>query len=244
MELRTIASLFEDQVKDLYSAEVQLLKVLTKMAARAQSPSLREAFEAHVEETREHVERLKRIGEDLGIRLGGKKCAAMEGIIEEGTELLEADGDGAVIDEALIITAQRAEHYEITAYGSARTLARHLGLERAAEELQRTLDEESATDEKLTRISLDEILPMTGPGTGEGIRGEEEGFEMELAEETTSARGRGRRGGRAASTQRTAGRTASGRGGTRTKKSKPAAGAARGRGKTAAKGRTGTSRRR
>ena len=98
MELRTIESLFEDQLKDLYSAEAQLLKALQKMAKRAESDSLRQAFERHLDQTREHVERLKGLGEELGLRLGGKKCAAMEGIIEEGSEVLDADGDALRLD--------------------------------------------------------------------------------------------------------------------------------------------------
>src|SRR5688572_2262504 len=158
------------------------------MAKRAESPQLREAFQRHLEETQQHVDRLRGIGEDLEVKLGGKKCRAMEGIIEEGAEVLEADGEGPVIDAALVAAAQRAEHYEITAYGTARTLAKHLGHEEAAMELQRTLEEESATDEKLTQISVDELLPAMGQGMQGGARARME----EGAGEEADAGGTGR----------------------------------------------------
>jgi ferritin-like metal-binding protein YciE len=129
------------------------------MAKKASADGLKEAILSHLEETKGHVERLDRIGEDLGVKLSGKKCKAMEGLIEEGAEVLESDGPGAVIDSALIAAAQRVEHYEISAYGTARALAEHLGHTEAASLLQETLDEESAADQKLSSISLEEILP-------------------------------------------------------------------------------------
>ena len=134
------------------------MKALPKMAKKA-SPALKEAITSHLEETKHHVERLDQIGQTLGIKLTGKKCKAMEGLIEEGAEVLEAEGPGPVIDSALIAAAQRVEHYEISAYGSARALAGQLGHEEVVELLQETLDEESAADEKLTSISEEEILP-------------------------------------------------------------------------------------
>ncbi len=159
MKLSTLAKLFEDQLKDLYSAETQLTKALPKMAKKSSTPELKEAILSHLEETRGQVGRLKEIGEKLGLKLTGKKCKAMEGLIEEGAEVLEAEGPGAVLDAALIAAAQRVEHYEISAYGTARTLAEHLGHEEAVELLQETLDEESAADEKLSSISLEDVLP-------------------------------------------------------------------------------------
>lgn len=159
MKLPTLAKLFDDQLKDLHSAEAQLVKALPKLAKRSSSEDLKEAFTAHLEETKQHVERLDRIGEALGIKLTGKKCKAMEGLIEEGSEILEAEGPGAVIDAALIAGAQRVEHYEISAYGTARALAERLGFADAVKLLQETLDEESAADEKLSTISLNEVLP-------------------------------------------------------------------------------------
>ena len=159
MKMPTLAKLLEDQLKDLYSAESQLVKALPKMAKKASSKGLKGAFTSHLEETKHHVERLEEIGQALEIKLAGKKCKAMEGLVEEGSEVIEAEGPGPIIDSALIAAAQRVEHYEISAYGTARTLAEHLGHADVVELLQETLDEESAADEKLTSISTDEILP-------------------------------------------------------------------------------------
>jgi ferritin-like metal-binding protein YciE len=159
VKLATIAELLEDQLKDLYSAENQLVKALPKIAKKASAAGLKEAVTSHLEETKGHVERLNTIGESLGIKLSGKKCKAMQGLIEEGAEVLEAEGPGPVIDSAIIAAAQRVEHYEISAYGSARTLAEQLGHADAVKLLQETLDEESAADEKLTSVSEEEVLP-------------------------------------------------------------------------------------
>jgi ferritin-like metal-binding protein YciE len=160
MNAPTIAGLFEDQIKDIYSAETQLLKALPKLAKKASTQELKHAIASHFEETRNQVMRLDQIGESLGIKLTGKKCKAMEGLIEEGEEILGAEGPQAVIDAALIVAAQRAAHYEISAYGSARAFAKQLGHEDVVELLQTALDEESAADEKLTSISEKEVLPM------------------------------------------------------------------------------------
>ena len=159
MKLPTIAKLLEDQLKDIYNAENQLVKALPKMAKKASFKGLKEAITSHLEETKHHVERLNEIGEALGIKLTGKKCKAMEGLIAEGAEVLEAEGPGPVIDAALIAAAQRVEHYEISAYGSARALAGQLGHEDVVQLLNETLDEESAADEKLTSLSEEDILP-------------------------------------------------------------------------------------
>ena len=159
MKLPTLAKLLEDQLKDIHSAETQLVKALPRLAKKASSKPLKEAITSHLGETKHHVERLDQIGAALGIKLTGKKCKAMEGLIDEGAEVLEADGPGPVIDSALIAAAQRVEHYEISAYGSARALAGQLGHEDVVELLQETLDEESAADAKLTSLSEDEILP-------------------------------------------------------------------------------------
>jgi ferritin-like metal-binding protein YciE len=159
MKLPTIAKLLEDQLKDLHSAEAQLVKALPKMAKKSSSKGLKEAITSHLQETKHHVERLDQIGQTLGIKITGKKCKAMEGLIEEGAEVLEAEGPGPVIDSALIAAAHRVEHYEISAYGSARALAGQLGHDEIVELLQETLEEESAADEKLTSLSEEEILP-------------------------------------------------------------------------------------
>lgn len=157
MALRTLEDLFVKELKDLYSAEKQILKALPKMAKSASSEKLREGFEEHREQTEGHVERLEKIFENLGKPSRGVKCAAMEGILEEGKELLEEDADEAVMDAALIAAAQRVEHYEIAAYGTVRTLARMLGNSEAEELLQQTLDEEKQTDEKLTELAESEV---------------------------------------------------------------------------------------
>jgi ferritin-like metal-binding protein YciE len=170
MKLSTLTELLHDQLKDLYSAESQLIKALPKMAKAASSEHLRQAFRSHLEETREQVKRLQRVGETLGVKLKGKKCQAMEGLLEEGKEVLESDGEGPVLDLALIAAAQRVEHYEISAYGSARTLAEQMGHEEVVALLQETLDEESAADEKLTQIAEQEVYPQALEGEEE--RGE------------------------------------------------------------------------
>lgn len=167
MKLTSVDQLLEEELKDLYSAESQLVKALPKMAKAASNEMLSEAFLAHLEETKGQVERLDSIGKKLGIKLTGKKCKAMEGLLEEGKEILEMDGASALIDAALIGAAQRVEHYEISGYGTARTLAEHLGHAEVAQLLDQTLEEESATDEKLTKISMEEVLPSSNEMDGE-----------------------------------------------------------------------------
>lgn len=151
--------LLEDELKDLFSAENQLVKALPKMAKKASSPKLQKAFSDHLKQTEGHVDRLQRIGEMLGIKLTGKKCHAMEGLVEEGKEVIAEDGKSVVIDAALIGAAQRVEHYEIAAYGTVRAIAQTLGHEKVVKLLQATLDEEGAADKLLTDISEGEILP-------------------------------------------------------------------------------------
>ena len=157
--MNTLHELLKDELKDLYNAENQLIKALPKMAKKASTESLKAAFTAHLEETKGQVERLKQIGELMEIRLPGKKCKAMEGLVEEGSEILEEEGKSPLIDAALIGAAQRVEHYEIAAYGTAKAFAEHLGLSKVVKLLDATLAEESAADDKLSKISLEEILP-------------------------------------------------------------------------------------
>lgn len=152
-EENPLQELLEDELKDLFSAENQMLKALPRLAKGASSPELKRAFEKHVEETRKQVERLELIGQQLDIKLTGKKCKAMEGLIEEGKEMLQEDFEESTLDAGLIGAAQKAEHYEIAAYGTARTHAQILGLTKAAKLLQQTLDEEAATDKKLTQLA-------------------------------------------------------------------------------------------
>ncbi len=152
-EMNPLEELLVDELKDIYSAESQIVKALPKMVKGASSPDLKRAFERHLEETRRQVERLNQIGDALGIKMTGKKCKGMEGLIEEGKELLEEDLDENAIDAGLIGAAQKVEHYEIAAYGTARTHAALLGYTKVAKLLQQTLTEEETTDRKLTQLA-------------------------------------------------------------------------------------------
>jgi ferritin-like metal-binding protein YciE len=158
-KLNTLADLFEHELKDLYSAEEQILKALPKMAKAAEHHELRNAFEEHERVTQDQVRRLDMIADDLGLKLKGHKCRGIEGIIKEGEELIGSRTNADVLDAALIGAAQRVEHYEIAGYGTARTFARRLGHDRAAELLQQTLDEEGRTDQRLTRIAESMVNP-------------------------------------------------------------------------------------
>ena len=142
-----------DEIRDLYNAEKQLTKALPKMAKGATSEELREAFESHLEETEGQVTRLERVFELLDEKPRGKHCAGMAGIVEEGSEKLQEDAEDSVMDAMLIASAQKVEHYEIAAYGTARTHAEMLGYRRIAKLLQQTLNEEGATDKKLTQLA-------------------------------------------------------------------------------------------
>lgn len=153
MKLKTLDDLLLDQLKDLYNAEQQLVKALPKMAKAAESEELRTAFTDHLEETRGQVERLEKVFDLLEAPHRGKKCKAMEGLIEEGKELMEEDAEPTVLDAGLIGAAQKVEHYEIASYGTARSIARLLGHDDVADLLQETLDEEGAADKKLTELA-------------------------------------------------------------------------------------------
>lgn len=159
MKLDTLQQLYTDELRDLYNAENQLLKALPKMAKAASSEELKEAFEKHMEQTKSHVERLEEVFEELGEKPKGKTCRAMKGLIEEGLEILERDGDESVIDAGIIVAAQKVEHYEIAGYGSVRTFAHLIGQNKAAELLQTTLDEESETNELLNRLAESVVNP-------------------------------------------------------------------------------------
>jgi ferritin-like metal-binding protein YciE len=153
MSMDSLKDLYIDELKDLYNAENQLLKALPRMARKASAPELKRAFQEHLKQTEGHVNRLEKIFKGLGEKPTGKTCKAMKGLVEEGKEIIEEDGDDAVLDAALIGAAQKVEHYEIAGYGVARTFASLLGEEEAMESLQRTLNEEGETDKKLTQIA-------------------------------------------------------------------------------------------
>lgn len=156
---KELSDLYKEELKDLYSAESQLVAALPKMAKAASSPDLKKAFESHLEETKVQIQRLEQVFEEIEGSPRGKKCKAMEGLVEEGSELIKekADFEPAVLDAALIGAAQRIEHYEIAAYGTVRTFAQQLGYTKAVNLLQQTLDEESAADEKLTTLAVSGI---------------------------------------------------------------------------------------
>jgi ferritin-like metal-binding protein YciE len=159
MKLNTLQKLYTDELRDLYNAENQLLKALPKMAKAASSEDLKEAFEKHLEQTKGHVERLEQVFEELGEKPKGKTCRAMKGLIEEGSEILEEDGEESVLDAGIIVAAQKVEHYEIAGYGSVRTFAHLLGKDKSAELLQTTLDEESETNEILNKLAESVVNP-------------------------------------------------------------------------------------
>ena len=163
MALATMHDLMIAELKDLYSAETQLVKALPKMAKGVAAPSLRKAFEDHLAQTQEQVSRLEQIFEMLGTSPRGKKCKGMEGLLEEGTEMLEEEGDPAVKDAGIIAAAQRVEHYEIAAYGSTLAFATLMGHSEIAELLETTLNEEKAADELLSTIAEEEVN-VSAPG--------------------------------------------------------------------------------
>ena len=153
LKLNSLRDLLVEELRDLYSAETQLVEALPKMAQAATSQELRSAFEHHLEETRGHVSRLESIFQKIGEGSSGETCEAMKGLVKEGEILVKAQGEPDVRDAGLIGAAQRVEHYEMAGYGTARSLARRLGENQAAETLQRTLNEEAQANEKLTSIA-------------------------------------------------------------------------------------------
>ncbi len=157
MALATMHDLMIEELKDLYSAETQLVKALPKMAKGVTTPTLRKAFEDHLVQTQEQVARLEQIFEMLGSSPRGKKCKGMEGLLEEAVEMLEEDGDALVKDAGIIASAQRVEHYEIAAYGSTLAFATLMGHSEIAELLETTLNEEKEADVLLSTIATDEV---------------------------------------------------------------------------------------
>jgi ferritin-like metal-binding protein YciE len=170
MSLDSLEKLFVEELKDVYNAEKQILRALPRMAKAASAPQLQQAFTKHLKETEGQVQRLERVFQELGQSARGKTCKGMQGLLEEGKEVLEKDGEPAVIDAALIASAQRVEHYEIAAYGCLRTYAQLLGYSQAEQLLQQTLKEEEATDKKLTDLGesgINEAAASAGAGIGE-----------------------------------------------------------------------------
>jgi ferritin-like metal-binding protein YciE len=170
MEQSALQELYVDELKDIYSAETQMVKALPKMANAATSEELRSGFEDHLEQTKGHVQRLEQIFQTLGEKPTGKKCKGMEGLISEGQEVMEEDFESDVMDAALISAAQRVEHYEIAAYGTVRTYAQILGDKEAVGLLEQTLEEEKETDQKLTDLAGDINIRTAGTAEQESSR--------------------------------------------------------------------------
>jgi len=168
MKMQNLEDVLTDELKDIYSVEQQLLKALPKMA-KAADGELRAAFEEHLEQTKTHADRIEEICDQLKISPSGKKCMGMEGIVKEGTEVMRADASPDSMNAALIGAAQRAEHYEIAAYGTARTHARQLGYANTVNLLNQTLEEEKETDARLTRLAESSV----------NVRASMEGGDME-----------------------------------------------------------------
>lgn len=165
-ETNGLRGIYVEQLRDLYDAEHRLIKALPKMAKAADSEELRSGIEAHLQQTKGHAERLEQIFESMGEQPKAKKCKGIEGIVSEASEVLRESLEGPVMDAAIIANAQRAEHYEIAAYGSVRSFAEELGETKAASLLQQTLNEEKETDAKLTQMSQ-----MINPRAVGGLRG-------------------------------------------------------------------------
>jgi len=157
MTIKTTRELLIDELRDIYHAEKQLVRALPKMAKAAKSPKLRQAFEQHLDETKGQVERLEQVFEQMDTRSSGKRCEAMEGLIEEAKEMMEEIKTREVLDAALIMGAQKVEHYEIAAYGSACALAEALGQNDIKQLLEETLNEEKAADQKLNQLAISEV---------------------------------------------------------------------------------------
>lgn len=164
MPVKTVQDLFVEELRDIYHAEKQILKALPKMAKAASNPELRQAFELHLEQTKGQIERLEQVFEELDVAKRGKRCEAMEGLIEEARSTMEEIEDKSVLDVGMIINAQKVEHYEIAGYGSLVALARQLGQNKVVSLLEETLNEEKETDRKLNELALSVANPEASSG--------------------------------------------------------------------------------
>jgi ferritin-like metal-binding protein YciE len=193
MALDNLNALLTEQLQDIYYAEKQLVKALPKMAKAANTEELVTAFTDHLEQTKEHVTRLERAFEALGVTAKAKKCPAIEGLIEEAAEMIEEEGEPPVLDAGLIASAQRVEHYEIAAYGSARAFAEALGNDQVVAILDETLGEEHAADELLGSIAMDTVIPAAlelGGGSEKGEGEDEEAEEEAVTHKASGNKGR------------------------------------------------------
>jgi ferritin-like metal-binding protein YciE len=188
MKENTLRDLFIDELRDLYDAENRLVKAIPKMAKAAESDELRSGFEHHLEQTKVHVERLKKVLTSLDEKPTAKKCPGMAGIVQEGDEMMDEGYEGSVKDAALISTAQRVEHYEIAAYGCVHSWAEELGETEAAAILEKTLNEEKETDAKLTELAEQ----INASANSEGAKEEETEEEGEEETRATMRKGKSR----------------------------------------------------
>ena len=193
MSLDNLNDLLTEQLQDIYYAEKQLVKALPKMVKAANTPELVTAFTDHLEQTKEHVARLERAFEAMGVTAKAKKCPAIEGLIEEASEMIEEEGEPSVLDAGLIASAQRVEHYEIAAYGNARAFAEALGNNDVVAILDETLGEEHAADELLGTIAMDTVIPAAleaGGGAEEMQEEDEDEEEVAATVKASSSKGR------------------------------------------------------
>jgi len=190
MALESLQELYLEQLKDLHSAEEQIIEALPKMIEQTSHAELRQAFELHLKQTKEQLRRLDQIGQRARQKLTGHTCKGMEGLLEEGEEMLKERADSDVLDAALIAAAQRVEHYEIAGYGCARTYARMLGLTDDAKLLQQTLDEEGDTDHLLTDLAERVVNIEALTGDRQVGRTAQRGADMSTGSSSTSRKGR------------------------------------------------------
>jgi ferritin-like metal-binding protein YciE len=168
LPMETLKDLFIDELKDLYHAEKQITKALPQMARKATSEQLREAFESHLKQTENQITRLEKVFKELDLTPRAKRCEAMEGIIQEGKTMMQELDKSETLDAALIAAAQKVEHYEIASYGTVRTYAQQLNFKNAASLLQETLEEESATNDKLNDIAINQVNLKAISGSKDG----------------------------------------------------------------------------
>lgn len=192
MSLDNLNALLTEQLQDIYYAEKQLVKALPKMAKAANTPELVSAFTDHLEQTKEHVTRLERAFEAMGVAAKAKKCPAIEGLIEEASEMIEEEGEPSVLDAGLIASAQRVEHYEIAAYGNARAFAEALGNDQVVAILDETLGEEHAADELLGTIAMETVIPAALEAGGSPEDSEEDDEDEEEGATVKASSGKSR----------------------------------------------------
>lgn len=188
MAMETMQDLLADEIKDLYSAENQILKALPRMIKAVESTELEQALTQHLRVTETHVRRLEQIASQLGKRPNGKKCMGMEGLIEEGKEVLNEGADSEVLDAAIIGAAQKVEHYEIAGYGTARAHALQLGQEQIATLLEQTLEEEKQADDTLTELAESFVNARAADGEEEGSQGNQRRMQGQMRANTSQIR--------------------------------------------------------